>query len=297
MINSDSIGIGSAPTLGPVRRPASWKALMDARLVGGALLIGTLLALAILAPWIAPYSPTQVNPTEQLLPPSQAHWFGTDSLGFDVFSRVIYAAELDVFIAVAAVFISIAVGLPIGVATGYWEGRGDEAVMRGLDVIQAFPPFILAVGVLATLGQGTQNIVLVVGLVGIPTFVRLARTQVRSLRTQSYVEAARSVGNPDFRLIRRHLVPGTFGTVAVQAAISCGWAIILTASLGFLGLGVPIPQPEWGYMVTTGAEQMVNGRWWMAVFPGIAIAITVLGFNLLGEGIADLVDPRRRRAR
>jgi peptide/nickel transport system permease protein len=296
MINSDLLN-ASPPSVETAEEVGiAWRSV-DLRIASGGVLIGLLVLLAVLSLLVSPYNPTQVDPAAQLQPPSAAHWFGTDTLGFDVFSRVIRAADLDIFIAVASVALSIIVGLPVGVAAGYWKGRGDEVVMRTLDVVQAFPPFILAVGVLATLGQGTQNIILVVGLVGVPTFVRLTRTQVRSLSTLAYVEAARSVGNPDPRIVVRYLVPGTFGTVAVQAAISCGWAIILTASLGFLGLGVPIPQPEWGYMVTTGAEQMANGRWWMALFPGIAIALTVLGFNLLGEGIADWVDPRRRQSR
>lgn len=256
-----------------------------------------LLSITVLAPVIGRYDPLQVRPEDQLLPPGSAHWFGTDRIGFDIYSRVLHAAGVDLFIAISSVLLSIGVGLPIGVVVGYRGGRIDGVVMRMFDVIQAFPVLVLAIAVLATLGRGVLNIILVVGLIGVPTYVRLVRAQVRSLRELAYIEAARSVGNQPSRIVLRYLVPGTLGTVAVQAATSCGWAIILTAGLGFLGLGVRIPEPEWGYMISTGVEDLVNGQWWMSVFPGIAIFITVFTFNLVGEVVADAVDPRRRRVR
>lgn len=261
----------------------------------GLLLI--VLLMTLVGPLVARYSPVQVDPASQLLPPSAAHWFGTDRYGFDIFSRVVNAARLDLFIAVGAVAVSIGVGLPIGLVVGYVGGKLDGFVMRLFDVVQAFPVLVLAIAVLATLGRGTLNIILVVGIVGVPTYVRLVRGQVRSLRELAYVEAARSVGNNGVRIIFRYLLPGTLGAVAVQAATSCGWAIILTAALGFLGIGVPIPQPEWGYMISTGVEDMTGGQWWTSVFPGIAIVVAVLTFNVLGSTLADVVDPRRREAR
>jgi len=256
-----------------------------------------LLSITVLAPVIGRYDPLQVRPEDQLLPPGSAHWFGTDRIGFDIYSRVLHAAGVDLFIAISSVLLSIGVGLPIGVVVGYRGGRIDGVVMRMFDVIQAFPVLVLAIAVLATLGRGVLNIILVVGLIGVPTYVRLVRAQVRSLRELAYIEAARSVGNQPSRIVLRYLVPGTLGTVAVQAATSCGWAIILTAGLGFLGLGVRIPEPEWGYMISTGVEDLINGAWWMSVIPGIAIFITVFTFNLLGEVLADVVDPRRRAVR
>jgi peptide/nickel transport system permease protein len=258
------------------------------------VLLGFLVALAIVGPLLSPYDPTKVDPASQFLPPSASHWFGTDRSGFDIFSRVVTAARLDLVIAFGAVMLSVIIGVPIGVVMGYVGGRPDGLVMRGFDVVQAFPVLVLAIGVLATLGQGTINIILVVGLVGVPTYVRLTRGQVMSLRERSYVESARSVGNTGYRIVSRYLLPGTLGTVAVQVATSFGWAIILTAALGFLGLGVPIPTPEWGYMVSTGVEDMTGGQWWTSVFPGLAIVLAVLTFNLVGEALADVVDPRRR---
>jgi peptide/nickel transport system permease protein len=287
---------GPAAPARRLRVAGPWREL-DPRFVFGAMVVGGFVAMALLAPVIARYNPTGVDLAHQYQAPSAQHWFGTDRLGFDVFSRVVWATPVDLFIAATAVALSILIGLPVGVAVGYWGGRVDGVAMRVLDVVQAFPVLVLAIGVLAALGQGLQNVILVIGLLGVPTYVRLVRTQVRTLREFGYIEAARSVGNPSLRIMRRYIVPGTLGTIAVQAAISCGWAIIMTASLGFLGLGVPVPRPEWGYMIATGVQDMVNGRWWTSIFPGLAIAVVMLGLNLLGESVADLVDPRRRRAR
>jgi peptide/nickel transport system permease protein len=289
---------GIVEPLAPRSTPA-WRDRLtaDRRALLAAALFGSLVLVALLAPLIGRYDPTQVNPFHQLEPPSSTHWFGTDRLGFDVFSRVVHAAGLDLFIAISAVALSIGIGLPIGVFVGYRGGRLDGIIMRLFDVIQAFPVLVLAIAVLATLGRGTQNIVLVIGVLGVPTYVRLVRAQVRTLREFAYIEAARSVGNKPLRLVTRYIVPGTLGIVSVQAATSCGWAIILTAGLGFLGLGVQVPNPEWGYMIATGVEDTVNGQWWMSVFPGIGIVFTVFTFNLVGEVIADAVDPRRRHLR
>ncbi len=270
----------------------------DARLVTGLILFGLMVAMAVLAPLIARNDPLAIDFARQLQPPSSDHWFGTAKLGFDVFSRVVYAARADLVIAVSAVALSIAIGHPIGLVVGYVGGWLDSIVMRGLDIIQAFPAFVLAVGVLAALGEGVFNVILVVGIVGVPTFVRLVRAEVRSLREHAYVEAGKAVGNSGTTILLRYIAPGTIGTVATQAAISCGWAIMLTAALGFIGLGVPLPEPEWGAMISEGVQEMVvGGRWWISVFPGMAIAVTVFSLSLIGESIADLVEPTRRTSR
>ncbi len=267
---------------------------VDLRRMTVLVLIASLAFVAIFAPLLTKYDPIAINTMERFQPPSGEHWFGTDRLGWDVFARVIYAARADLLIAISSVFISIGLGLPIGVFVGYVGGRVDGLVMRMFDVLQAFPTLVLAIAVLAVLGGGAFNIVLVIGLIGIPTYVRLVRGQVRTLRELTYIEAARSVGNGPARLVIRYLVPGVLGTVAVQAATSCGWALILTAGLGFLGLGVRVPNPEWGYMISTGAEDVIVGQWWTSIFPGVAIVVAVFTFNLLGEVLADAVDPRRR---
>lgn len=271
----------------------------DGRLITGTALFGFMVAVAVFAPLIARNDPLAIDLGNQHLAPSAEHWFGTARLGFDIFARVVYAARYDLLIAVSAVALSIAVGLPIGLAVGYFGGWIDSATMRGLDIIQAFPAFVLAVGVLSALGEGVWNLILVVGIVGVPTFVRLVRAEVRSLKEHSYVEAGRAVGNSRGSILVRYIAPGTIGTVATQAAISCGWAIMLTAALGFIGLGVPLPEPEWGAMIAEGVQEMSAGdrRWWISVFPGMAIAVTVFSLSLIGESVADLVEPTRRKSR
>ncbi len=270
----------------------------DRRLLLGVIMFGMMVGVALFAPWIARNDPLAIDFDTQFLPPSTEHWFGTGKLGFDIFARVVYAARYDLVIAISAVAFSIVVGGPVGLIVGYLGGRVDSLTMRGLDIIQAFPAFILAVGVLSALGEGVFNLILVVGFVGVPTFVRLVRAEVRSLREHSYVEAGRAVGNSRRQIILRYIAPGTVGTVVTQAAISCGWAILLTAALGFIGLGVPLPEPEWGAMISEGVEEMViGGRWWISVFPGMAIAVTIFSLSLIGESIADLVEPTRRKSR
>ena len=274
------------------------KRRLDSRLVVGLTMFGIMVAVAIFAPWIARNDPLAIDFGTQFLAPSADHWFGTGRLGFDIFARVVYAARYDLVIAMSAVAFSIVIGHPIGLFVGYMGGRIDSLTMRGLDVIQSFPAFVLAVGVLAALGEGVLNLILVVGFVGIPTFVRLVRAEVRSLREHSYVEAGRAVGNSKWQILLRYIAPGTVGTVVTQAAISCGWAILLTAALGFIGLGVPLPEPEWGAMIADGVDEMVvGGRWWISVFPGMAIAFTIFSLSLIGESIADLVEPTRRKSR
>ena len=232
----------------------------DARLVTGLIMFGFMVAVAVFAPLIARNDPLAIDLTNQFVPPSADHWFGTASLGFDVFARVVYAARHDLLIAVSAVALSIAIGHPIGLLVGYVGGWGDSVTMRFLDVIQAFPALVLAIGVLSALGQGVRNLILVIGIVGVPTFVRLVRAEVRSLREHAYVEAGRAVGNSRSKILWRYIAPGTVGTVVTQAAISCGWAILLAAALGFIGLGVPLPEPEWGAMIAEGIPEDEEGR-------------------------------------
>jgi len=273
----------------------------DARLVIGLTLFGFMVAVAVFAPVIARNDPLAIDLGNQFVPPSADHWFGTAKLVFDIFSRVVFAARHDLLIAVSAVALSIVIGHPIGLLIGYSGGWGDSVTMRCLDVIQAFPALVLAIGVLAALGQGVRNLILVIGIVGVPTFVRLVRAEVRSLREHAYVEAGRAVGNSRAKILLRYIAPGTVGTVGTvgtQAAVSCGWAIMLAAALGFIGLGVPLPEPEWGAMIAEGLPEMRRGgSWWIPVFPGIAIAVTVFSLSLIGESIADLVEPTRRKSR
>ena len=276
----------------------AWRWLTDdsRRLWAMAMLV-VLLAVAFIGPLLTQHDPIKTNVRFRFAPPNATYWFGTDRFGWDIFTRVIHAARTNILIAMGSVLISIGIGLPIGVIVGYFGGKLDGVSMRVIDVFQAFPTLVLAIAVLAVLGSGSWNITLVIGLIGIPTYIRLVRGEVRIIRELPYVEAARSVGSRPFRLITRYIVPGTLGTVMVQAATSCGWALILTAGLGFLGLGPKVPNPEWGYMISTGSEDMVAGHWWTSFFPGMMIVCAVLVFNLLGEVLADAVDPRRSAQR
>jgi peptide/nickel transport system permease protein len=269
----------------------------DRRRLVATILFMALLLVAFVGPYLTPHDPIRINPRARFLAPDSVYWFGTDRFGWDIFSRAIQAARTNLLIALGSVLLSIGIGVPIGVLVGYFGGRLDGVVMRLFDVFQAFPALVLAIAVLAVLGSGALNIALVIGLIGVPTYVRLVRGEVRVIRELPYVEAARSVGCGAPRLILRYILPGTLGTVMVQAATSCGWALILTAGLGFLGLGPKVPYPEWGYMISTGAEDMVVGYWWTSFFPGLMIVFAVFVFNLLGEVLADAVDPRRSAPR
>jgi peptide/nickel transport system permease protein len=258
--------------------------------IGAALLT----VVAIFGPWIAPYDPIASDVAHALLPPSAAHFAGTDQLGRDVFSRIIVAARLDLAIAVSAVSISFALGAVIGALCGYAGGRLDRAVGRFVDVLMAFPLFVLAMAMVAALGNRVENIVIATAIINLPFYGRYARAEVNLRRDAPYVEAARMGGNGDLRVVAAHIVPNILPPMMVQASLNMGWAILNAAGLSFIGLGVRPPTPEWGIMVAEGAAFMVSGEWWIAFFPGLALMVAVFCFNLLGDGLRDIVDPQRR---
>jgi len=249
---------------------------------------------AILGPIITPYDPLDSQISETFQPPTKEHWFGTDNTGKDVYSRVIAGARIDLSIAFFSVLLMVAIGVPLGSIVGYFGGLLDEIIMRLLDTIQAFPAFILAMGIVAALGQSIRNVILVIAFVNFPSYVRIVRASMMSLKERQFAEAAKCLGNPPFVIIFKHLLPNCFGPILVQASLNSGWAILTAAGLGFLGLGVRIPAPEWGAMVGIGAEYVVTGEWWMSSFPGLAIMLLVSGFNLLGDTLDDILDPQRR---
>ncbi|MDR7555488.1 MAG: ABC transporter permease [Armatimonadota bacterium] len=252
------------------------------------------LALAVLAPAIVTHDPLAPDPVNQAQPPGRTHLFGTDGLGMDVFSRVIAAARVDMYVAIASVTLAILVGLPLGAVAGYFGGVVDDIVMRALDSQQAFPSYILALAIVTATGQSLTNIILVIAFVNYPIYARLVRAQMLSVKESQYADAARVLGNPRWRIIFRHLVPNCLGPVYVQGSLNAGWALLLAASLSFIGLGVRLPTPEWGLMVSQGSRHLVFGEWWMSFFPGLALFLAVLGFNLLGDGLQDMFDPKRR---
>jgi peptide/nickel transport system permease protein len=229
-----------------------------------------------------------------LQPPSAAHWAGTDRLGRDVLARIIYAARLDLAIAASAVSISFVVGALIGSFCGYVGGRLDRSVGRLVDVLMAFPLFVLAMAMVVALGNRVENIVIATAIINLPFYIRFARAEVNVRRNAGWVEAARAGGEGHVAIVLKFLLPNVLPAMAVQISLNLGWAILNAAGLSFIGLGVKAPTPEWGIMVAEGARFISTGKWWLVAFPGLALMLTVLCFNLLGDGLRDILDPRMR---
>ena len=251
-------------------------------------------ACAIFGPWIAPYDPLASNTMSALQAPSAKHWFGTDQLGRDILSRVIVAARLDMFIAVASVALVFALGGLSGTAAGFFGGWTDRVVGRIADTIMAFPLFVLAMGIVAALGNTVQNIIIATAIVNFPLYARVARAEANVRRNAGFVQAARLSGNGEMRILLVHILPNIMPIMIVQMSLTMGYAILNAAGLSFIGLGVRPPTAEWGIMVAEGAGFMVSGEWWIALFPGLALMLAVFCFNLLGDGLRDIVDPQRR---
>ena len=249
---------------------------------------------AAFGPALAPHDPLASNAALALQPPSAAHWFGTDALGRDVFSRVLVATRLDLTISVAAVALSFMVGASVGAAAGYWGGWVDAVSGRLIDTIMAFPLFVLAMGIVAALGNTVENIIYATAIINLPFYARVARAEVAIRREAGFAQAARLAGATDLRVLALHIFPNALPPMMVQLSLNMGWAILNAAGLSFIGLGVRPPTPEWGIMVAEGANYIVSGEWWLAIFPGLALMLAVFTFNLLGDGLRDLVDPRRR---
>jgi len=250
--------------------------------------------LALVGPYVVPIDPLASDTVEALKSPSLRHWFGTDQLGRDIFSRVVVATRLDFGIAVWSVVLVFALGGLAGVAAGFFGGWIDRIVGRIADTIMAFPLFVLAMGIVAALGNTVTNIVIATAIVNFPLYARVARAEANVRREAGFVEAARLSGNGDLRILAFQILPNVFPILVVQMSLTMGYAILNAAGLSFIGLGVRPPTPEWGIMVAEGAAFMVSGEWWIAFFPGLALMIAVFCFNLLGDGLRDIVDPRRR---
>lgn len=250
--------------------------------------------LALFGPWIVPYDPLASNTMNTLKPPSAKHWFGTDNLGRDVLSRVVVATRLDFLIAILSVVLVFLMGGLAGVAAGYFGGWTDRIVSRIADTIMAFPLFVLAMGIVAALGNTVTNIVIATAIVNFPLYARVARAEANVRREAGFVQAARLSGNGEMRILLGHILPNIMPIMIVQMSLTMGYAILNAAGLSFIGLGVRPPTPEWGIMVAEGAAFMVSGEWWIAFFPGAALMIAVFCFNLLGDGLRDIFDPQRR---
>lgn len=249
---------------------------------------------AIFGPALVPYDPLATNTSIALQAPSWDHWFGTDNVGRDVFSRVIVATRLDLSISVAAVALSFIAGSFLGCIAGYWGGWLDIILNRFLDTIMAFPLFVLAMGIVAALGNSIENIIYATAIINMPFYARLVRAEVNIRREAGFARAAKLAGNSDVRVLAMHIFPNALPPMMVQVSLNLGWAILNAAGLSFIGLGVSPPTAEWGIMVAEGANFIVSGEWWLALFPGLWLMIAVFTFNLLGDGLRDIVDPRKR---
>ena len=250
--------------------------------------------LALIGPSIVPYDPLASDTAVALKPPSAAHWFGTDALGRDIFSRTIVATRLDLGIALSAVVLSFAIGISLGLAAGFFGGWWDLTVTRVSDTIMAFPLFVLAMGIVAALGNTVGNIVLATAIINLPFYVRVARAETNVRRNAGFIEAARLAGNTDLRILSHHLFPNILPPAMVQVSLNMGWAILNAAGLSFIGLGVRPPEAEWGILVAEGAQFIVSGEWWVSFFPGAVLMLAVFSFNLLGDALRDIFDPRKR---
>ncbi|MFZ4808011.1 MAG: ABC transporter permease [Hyphomicrobiaceae bacterium] len=278
------------------RSPAAraWSRLRQRKsaLVGLAI-VALLITMAVLAPLLAPFDPAQQSWTSVRKAPSALHWFGTDESGRDLFSRVVYGARASLLAGVVSVSIALGLGVPIGLLAGYRGGWPDALISRMTDAMLACPFLILAIALAAFLGPSLTNAMIAIGITTTPIFVRLTRGQVLAVKVEDYVEAARAVGNPAWRIAVRHILPNIMPALLVQATLSIAAAIIAEASLSFLGLGQQPPDPSWGSMLNTAQRFLTNAPW-MAIYPGIAIFLTVLSFNLLGDGLRDALDPKER---
>jgi peptide/nickel transport system permease protein len=277
----------------PARR--AWRRLVRRRgaMVGLAVIVLVIL-VALFAPLIAPYDPATQSWSAVRKPPSAAYWLGTDEVGRDLLSRIIYGARASLSAGVISVGIAIAVGVPLGLVAGYAGGLLDGLVSRITDAMLACPFLILAIALAAFLGPSLGNAMIAIGVTATPIFIRLTRGQVLSVKAEDYVEAARAIGNPHPRIVLRHILPNVLPQLLVQATLTVATAIIAEASLSFLGLGQQPPAPSWGSMLNSAQRFLVNAPW-MAVWPGLAIFVTVLSFNLLGDGLRDALDPRLNR--
>lgn len=266
---------------------------LNAPLVIGGGIIALLMALSFIVPALSPHEPRIADALAADLPPSGTHPFGTDESGFDLFVRVLYAPRVDITIAFVGVGIGLVIGVVLGLVAGFARGIVGQILIRATDLLQAFPVLILALALTALLGNSTRNVMFALAFVNAPIFLRLVRGRVLTVRELRYVQAAVALGNPTSRLLRVHVLPNSIQPVLVQWGISMGWGILITAALAFLGVGVQIPTPEWGAMISVGARNLTTGQWWTIVFPGLGLALAVCAFNLISEGIDGLWDVRR----
>lgn len=254
------------------------------------IVVGLLILVGVFAPLLTPYSPTSVDLVHRLAPMSSAHWFGTDEVGRDILSRLIYGARVSIGVSVVTVACAAIVGMLLGAAAGYFGRWADTVIMRGMDVVLSFPALILAIALSAALGASLLNAALAIAIVKVPIYARLAYAETLATRHQLYVRAAETFGVSSAFIIRRHVLPNVGSSIIVQTTLDLGDVILLISTLGFLGLGAQPPSPEWGSMISIGWQYLID-QWWYPTFTGAAIFLSVMSFNLLGDGVRDLLDP------
>jgi peptide/nickel transport system permease protein len=283
----------------PLEEGTRWallRALLDSPVtIFAVVILVVVLIMAIAGEAIAPYGVNEINVMNQLQPPSAEHLFGTDELGRDVFSRVVIAARVSVEVSLVSVTLALLMGVTIGLSSGYFGTWVDIVGMRSMDVIFSFPVVLLALAIVAMLGPGVVPAMIAIGVVYTPLFARITRASVLSVREETYIRAARSIGASDVRILRLHVLPNVMAPIIVQTSLSLAFAILTEAALSFLGLGVQPPHPSWGRMLFEG-RGFLSEAWWMAVFPGLAIFLTVLALKLIGDAMRDALDPRQRSA-
>lgn len=295
MSNPPEISQGSIlPTSSRLRPSALFWRVFGRRptTVLGIVILAVLIVGAVFAPWIAPYAPDEMDPRASLLPPGAGHVFGTDIFGRDQFSRILHGSRISLGIGVAAVFCGILIGVPLGLLAGYFRGWVDRLVSQYANIVLAFPDFLLALTIVFVLGPSMRNVVIAIGIATSPTYVRLVRGSVLQASELPYVEAARSIGAADGRILFRHILPNVISPVIIVGTLGLGGAILAAAALSFLGAGVQPPTAEWGVMLSEGRAYM-RSAWWLTTIPGLVILVAVLAINLVGDGLRDALDPRR----
>jgi peptide/nickel transport system permease protein len=266
-----------------------WRRLQALLLSPPAIVLGVLVMLALLAPLLTPYDPVTPFPADRLQPPSPRHWFGTDPLGMDVFSRVLYATRVDLTAAVASVLLGIFVGAPLGALAGYVRGWLDEVLTRCTEIMQAFPQILFAMAIFAAVGSSLKNLILILAFFNVPVYLRMVRSSALPLRESEFVLAARCAGHSTFSLVIKHILPNTLVPIFSQFSLSIAYAIQMIAGLSFIGLGVHVPQAEWGSMINLGAGYVIFGKWWAAFFPGLAAFVASFALNGLGRRLKELL--------
>ncbi len=291
-LNAEERGIAAVQP----RRSVVWHRFRENKLaVAGLIVIVLLYGIAIVAPLISRYDPLILQPGARSKPPSAEHWLGTDRNTRDVYARLIVGARVSLSVGFTAVLIIMSVGTALGAIAGFFGGWVDALIMRFTDILLSIPQILLLISAAALFTASLKTTVIVIGLTSWPGAARLVRGQFLSLRNQEFVTAARAIGATPAQIIRRHLFPNTLAVIIVEATLWLSYAILLEAALSYLGLGVQIPTPSWGNMLQQGQTELLNGAWWLTLFPGLAIFITVLAFNLMGDGLRDALDPRLRR--